>query len=119
VVNASDGAHLIDGTGLDYALTNEPPPGLPELSVITVSPDDPTTRAAITVLDAIPQPLRAEVIKLSAQRPSDVELTLSDDRTVRWGSADDSARKAAVLAALLTRPGSVYDVVTPDFPTVS
>jgi cell division protein FtsQ len=119
VVNASDGTHLIDGTGLDYAVTNAPPPGLAELSVITVSPDDSTTRAAVTVLSAIPQPLRAQVIRVSAQRPGHVELALTDDRTVRWGSADDSVRKAAVLAALLTRPGSVYDVATPDFPTVS
>ena len=44
---------------------------------------------------------------------------LANGKTVRWGNADDSARKAAVLAALMTRPGKVYDVSSPDLPTVS
>jgi cell division protein FtsQ len=38
---------------------------------------------------------------------------------IKWGNARDNARKAAVLAPLLTRPGKTYDVATPDFPTVS
>jgi cell division protein FtsQ len=38
---------------------------------------------------------------------------------VRWGADADDARKAAVLAPLLTRPGSTYDVSTPDLPVVS
>lgn len=119
VVSQSDGVHLVDGTGLDYAVVKQPPAGLPELAVDTVSPDDPATRSAVEVLGAIPQQLRAQVVKVTAATPGNVQLILADGRTVKWGSAENSERKAAVLAALLTQPGKVYDVATPDFPTLS
>jgi cell division protein FtsQ len=48
-----------------------------------------------------------------------VRLKLRNGKTIKWGDAQDNDRKAAVLAPLLTRPGRTYDVVTPDFPTVS
>lgn len=113
------GVHLVDATGLDYEIVKEAPPGLPELQLSNVRPDDPATRAAVTVLTAIPQQLRAQVVAVTAKTPGDVRLILADERVVKWGSAEDSQRKAAVLAALLTRPGKTYDVATPDFPTVS
>jgi cell division protein FtsQ len=115
----SDGVHLVDGTGLDYEVVKQAPPGLPELEVSTATPEDPPTRAAVAVLAAIPQQLRAQLVKVSARTPGDVQLNLADGRLVKWGGADRSERKAAVLAALLTRPGKTYDVATPDFPTVS
>jgi cell division protein FtsQ len=37
---------------------------------------------------------------------------------VRWGPDEEAERKASVLVALLTRPGRVYDVTSPDLPTV-
>jgi cell division protein FtsQ len=119
VVPAGDGVHLVDATGLDYEVAKAAPAGLPELVVARVAPDDPVTRAAMAVLDTIPRQLRAQVVRVSAKTPGSVELTLGDGRAVRWGSAENSERKAAVLAPLLTRPGTVFDVTTPDFPTVS
>jgi cell division protein FtsQ len=119
LVRGGDGIHLVDGTGLDYETVKAPPAGLPELALATVRPDDPATQAAVAVLAAIPKQLRAQLVKVSARTPGDVQLTLADGRTVKWGSADESPRKAAVLAPLLTRPGTTYDVATPDFPTVS
>ena len=44
--------------------------------------------------------------------------TLTDGRTVFWGGGEDSAAKAAVLGALLSRPGRHYDVSTPSVVTV-
>jgi cell division protein FtsQ len=38
---------------------------------------------------------------------------------VRWGSAEDSARKAEVLTVLLRVPAAVYDVSVPELPTTS
>ncbi len=112
-------AHLVDSTGLDYATAKTRPSGLPTLAISGVGPDDPATKAAVTVLGAIPKQLKAQVTQVSAGTPGDVRLTLSDGRVVKWGNAQGSARKAAVLAPLLTRPGTTYDVATPDFPTVS
>jgi cell division protein FtsQ len=47
-----------------------------------------------------------------------VTLTLTDGRTVVWGTTDRTDEKAEKLAALLTQPGKVYDVSSPDLPTV-
>jgi cell division protein FtsQ len=110
--------HLVDETGLDYAITATVPKGLPTLAMEDVRPDNPATAAAVTVLTAIPPQLRAKVVTVSARTPGDVRLTLADRRVVKWGNARDNARKAAVLAPLLTRPGKTYDVATPEFPTV-
>lgn len=111
--------HLIDATGLDYAVTKTAPKGLPTLAMDDVRPDNPATKAAVTVLTAIPKQLRAKVVTVSAKTPGDVRLTLADRRVIKWGNARDNARKAAVLAPLLTRPGKTYDVATPEFPTVA
>ena len=119
VMVAQDGGHLIDGTGLDYEVVEVIPPGVPELVVSVARPDDPATTAAVTVLAVIPPQLRAQVVKVSAATPGNVRLNLADGRLVKWGGAEGSERKAAVLAPLLTRPGKVYDVATPEFPTVS
>lgn len=114
-----DEVHLVDATGLDYAVAKTRPAGLPLLAMSGVRPQDPATRSAVAVLGAIPKQLEKQVVQVTAGTPGDVQLTLSDGRVVKWGNAENSARKAAVLAPLLTRPGKVYDVATPDFPTVS
>jgi cell division protein FtsQ len=119
VLMVGSAVHLIDATGLDYAVTRTRPPDLPTLAMTGVRPDNPATRAAVTVLGAIPEQLKAKVTQITARTAGDVRMTLSDGRTIKWGNARNNQRKAAVLAPLLTRPGTVYDVASPDFPTVS
>ncbi len=114
VIIAPDGAHLVDVTGKDYATVVQPPDGLPELKV---SPD--AVAAAVTVLTQVPEALRNDVLSVTADSPSDVRLTLSGGREARWGSPEDTSRKAAVLAVLMTRKGTVFDVSSPELPTVS
>lgn len=114
----TDGTRLVDAQGLDFATVAEPPPGLPELR----TGSGEATVAAASVLVTLSGPgqegLWAELLAVRADGPNDVQLVLRGDRTVRWGSAERSDRKAQVLAALLTQPGSVYDVVSPDLPTI-
>lgn len=119
VLRAGAEVHLVDGTGLDYAKVAVAPPGLPTLAMADVRPDNAAAKAAVTVLTAIPKQLKDQVTTVTAETPGNVRLTLADGRLVKWGNANENARKAAVLAALLTRPGTTYDVATPDFPTVS
>lgn len=116
---AGDGIRLVDATGIEYATVADPPSGVPELRVADGGPADPAAMAAINVLVALPQQLRAPVVAVSAHSPTDVVLSLEDGREVRWGGVESADRKAAVLAALLTRPGQVYDVSSPNLPTVS
>jgi cell division protein FtsQ len=119
VVPEAGGVHLVDSSGLDYATVTTVPTGLPKIQLTSVSPTDPTTQAVVRVLVALPAQLKAQLLVMGAKTPGSVTLTLTGGRTVRWGNAADSARKSAVLAALMTRPGKVYDVSSPDLPTIS
>ncbi len=119
---AGQGVALVDGTGFAYRTMPAPPPGIPRLVLglgIAASPSDPTTVAAVRVLAALPADLRGRITELRAVSPYDVSFTLDGGRTVRWGADADDARKAAVLGPLLGRPGSTYDVSSPDLPVVS
>ncbi|MDD7940545.1 FtsQ-type POTRA domain-containing protein [Actinomycetospora lutea] len=115
------GVVLIDATGFGYRTMPARPPGVPALILppgVLPSPDDPGTRSAADVVVALPASLRADLLEVRANGPYDVAFLLTGEREVRWGADGDNERKAAVLAALLTRPGSVYDVSTPDLAVV-
>ncbi|MDD7921837.1 cell division protein FtsQ/DivIB [Actinomycetospora callitridis] len=115
------GVLLVDATGFGYRTMPERPPGIPALTLppgMIPSPDEPATRAAADVAVALPAALRAEVVEVRANGRFDVGFVLTGGREVRWGADADNERKAAVLAALLTRPGVAYDVSTPDLAVV-
>ena len=112
------GPVLVDATGMAYQNAPRPPPALPRLAAARVAPDDPATRAGLAVLAVLPPPVRERLREVRAEGPSEVTLLLAGGRQVRWGSADDSERKAAVLAALLSQPGTIFDVSAPGLPTI-
>ena len=121
------GLMLVDRTGVPYEQAPEVPPALPHLNVSitgTITPGDVQTTAGLGVLAALPDAVRSQVLTITVIAPAatgglpTVELALSDDRRVVWGSAENSQRKAAVLTALLTERGSVFDVASPDLPTI-
>ncbi len=112
-----DGPHLFDRDGVDFA-TAPPPPGLPYIDVDNPGPSDPPTRAALEVMTALRPEVVAQVSRVAAPSVASVTLTLTDGRTVVWGTTDRTDEKAEKLAALLTQPGKVYDVSSPDLPTV-
>jgi cell division protein FtsQ len=117
--NGPGGVHLVDATGDDYATVAAAPPGLPTIAVPHVAPNDPATQAVFAVIAAMPQQLRPILVTISAQTPDSVRFALNNGKTVIWGDAGDAAHKSAVLAALLSQPGKVYDVSAPDLPTIS
>ncbi|MFC4943491.1 cell division protein FtsQ/DivIB [Pseudonocardia sp. GCM10023141] len=115
------GDQLVDGGGAVYP--GPVPPGLPRLTMTFAGPDDPATHAALTALGDLPPAVRPQVLSIDARAdapgaPSQVSFGLTDDRQVRWGDPDRGKDKAAVLVPLLTRPGRVYDVSSPDLATV-
>lgn len=115
--DAPEGTHLMDASGVAYAI--EPaPPGVPRLTVATPGRDDPATIDALTALTSLPPELRPQVTEVSAGSLSDIHLRLADGRQVVWGSVDGSPRKAAIVMPLLGQPGQVFDVSSPDLPTV-
>ncbi|WHT21357.1 FtsQ-type POTRA domain-containing protein [Crossiella sp. CA-258035] len=118
VFNGAEGPQLVDGTGRAYATVPKPPDGLPVVKVRSAAPDDPAAKAAVDVLAAVPDKLKPEVLEVSAEVPGDVRLQLIGGREVRWGSTADSGRKAQVLEPLLGRPGKIFNISSPDLPTV-
>ncbi|GAA3366387.1 hypothetical protein [Saccharopolyspora gregorii] len=70
-------------------------------------------------LTALPADLRAQVTEVRAERPQNLFLVLAGGRQVHWGESTAADRKAAILVPLLTRSGQVYDVTSPDLPTVA
>jgi cell division protein FtsQ len=112
-----DGPHLFDKDGVDFA-TAPPPPGLAYIDVDHPGPNDPPTRAALQVMTSLSPDVVGQVSRIAAPSVASITLTLTDGRTVVWGTTDRTDEKAEKLGALLTQPGHTYDVSSPDLPTV-
>ncbi len=112
-----DGPHLFDRDGVDFA-TAPPPPNLPYLEADNPGPSDPPTKAALAVMTALRPEVAGQVARVWAPSVAAITLTLVDGREVVWGTTDRTEEKAQKLAALLTQPGQIYDVSSPDLPTV-
>lgn len=117
VVVVTDGNRfeLVDASGVAFRSVTSRPAGLPEARVVGAR-RDVTIRAVVTASAALPGTLRAQVGSISAASPDSITLNLVSGVKVVWGSADDSARKAAVLTVLMRREARVYDVSAPDLP---
>jgi cell division protein FtsQ len=117
VVERADGRWLLDPSGVPYWPVPQVPPGLVLVKVAAPGPDDPTTRAALTVLSALSPELRDKLTAVAAEGLARIRLELADGRTVIWGDDADSPRKARVTLVMLARPARVIDVSAPDLPT--
>ena len=122
VVESAGGRSLVDRDGVLFdTITGGPPPGVVPLTVRDPGPEDAATTAALGALTSLPREVRGQVTALSATSADDVTLTLTDGRTVLWGSAAQTDRKSQVLDALLDQiaagtlePAGTLDVSTPD-----
>lgn len=119
-VSTPTGVALVDSGGVVYPGT--PAPGLPRLNFGAAGPDDPATRAAVAGLAALPDAVRKQVqtvdVTVTGGAPGQVTFGLAGNRQVLWGSDERTADKAAAVVALLTQPGRVFDVTSPDLPTI-
>ncbi|BDV30398.1 FtsQ-type POTRA domain-containing protein [Microbacterium terricola] len=118
VIKSAAGYTLVDAAGVALSTTQEPEAGSPLLRV-TGGVDSPAFAAVGQVMRSLPSSIRKQVTGIRASTPDDVTLRLGGTRTdVVWGSAEDSATKAVVLAkAMKARsPESVsaYDVSSPE-----
>jgi cell division protein FtsQ len=93
------------------------PAGVPVVAGVEVDSFGPDrVNAVLETLDSLPASLRRQVVTVSAPTATSVSFTLSGGATVVWGSTDQGARKATVLAALLHLRARQYDVSAPDAP---
>src|SRR5699024_86569 len=117
-VEVSQGFRLVDRHGVAYRTVDDKSAELPVVLSNDVAVNDQRLEAVAKVLAELPTQLRKRVSTASADSAHTVRFTLGDDTEVIWGDAARSERKARVLAALLTREGTVYDVSSPELPTV-
>ncbi|MFJ5924146.1 cell division protein FtsQ/DivIB [Kitasatospora sp. NPDC092948] len=128
-IRADDGRFVqVDALGVEFATEPQPPSGVPVVALELGGPatdalpviDRPTlVRSAITVAAGLPPDVAKQGGSLTVYSYDDIRLQLPSGPTIRWGSADDTARKSRVLTALLGRKASNYDVSAPDAPAVS
>lgn len=112
---------LIAEDGTPYRPTAVQPAGLMPIALATPGRGDRASAAALTVLKSLqglPPAVLASVVAIAARSDYEVELRLSDGRTVLWGSTIDDARKVQVLPAVLARPGTVFDITDPTLVSV-
>jgi cell division protein FtsQ len=113
VVRAGDGYAYVDAAGVRFGGLGAQPPSLALVRATGTTGRD----SVIGVLAALPAGLRTKVVTATGRSRDSVVLALKDGTTVQWGGPEDSARKLAVLTALLPRKAAHYDVSAPDLPT--
>jgi len=114
-VSSGSGFDLVDAQGVAFTSVADAPKGLVVASI--TGSDDRLRRDVATVVTALPQALRDRAVLISAETPDSIVIELSGGAEVVWGSAENSAQKAQVIAALLSVKASVYDVSSPSHPT--
>ena len=134
VVKQGDTYHTVDSDGVSLLESaTQPDTSVP---LVRFSGDDPQTssefRTISTALSAMPSELLAQVKEAGATSTSSITLTLRDNTTVQWGTAEESELKAKVLLSLRqaiakraqeeksseaqTQKVTVYDVSAPRVP---
>lgn len=118
VVEGSDGFSLLDAEGWRFTLPDvrTPPAGLPRVEV-DPSAESSALEEAAHVVSSLPDSVAGLVDHVEVDTVDQIVLVLKDGRQVKWGSADQSDDKAAVLLALLDQDAQVYDVSVPGMPT--
>lgn len=105
----------VDKTGAVFHTTTKPEPGA--VQATTKGDEQRLLVDVATVVEALPVDVRSQVVMVKADAVDQITLSLTEKRTVVWGSAEQSDVKAQVLAALLSVEASTYDVSAPEHPT--
>lgn len=109
---------LVDSTGTGFLTVASLPEGL---AVVRI-PDDQTPASKRLMADAaqivasLPQSVLAQMASMGAETPDTFTIDLASGAQIFWGSAEESAMKAAVMEGLLNVPATYYDVSSPSHP---
>ncbi|MEE6280243.1 cell division protein FtsQ/DivIB [Georgenia sunbinii] len=119
-LRTEEAIELLDADGVTVATVEEVPEGMAQVDVPRSGERAPQTLTAVlAVLAELPPAVRADVAVAVATGPGAIVLELHDGAEVRWGGAEESELKAAVLEVLRSEPAAVYDVTVPRSPTTS
>jgi cell division protein FtsQ len=116
VVDRGARLQAVDDDGVLFGSYAHPPDDLP---LIATAPDvkSEALAEAARVVTSLRADIAGDVDQVEVESVDRIRLHLSGGRTVMWGSAEQSAEKAAVLAVLLKQPGHEIDVSVPGRPT--
>jgi cell division protein FtsQ len=118
----------VDRDGVRFATVDRAPAGVPLVQLAPVQSASlrhfGTTRllqSAIAVAGDLPDSLRGQATAIRVRSYDGVTVELTRGREVVWGSAQDGARKSAVLVALMKAEPHAehFDVSAPTAPAVS
>jgi cell division protein FtsQ len=118
VPTAPGGFTLVDRAGVPYRVVPKKPAELPLVRIVAPGPNDVNTRSALTVLAALSDDLREQLLAVSVAAPAQIKLELRKDRTVVWGDDTNSDRKSQVATLLLKRADAEIDVSAPSVVTI-
>lgn len=109
----------VDAEGVIFRQYAKMPRGLPRLRMVgQVDPE--VLREGALVVASLPEALAADVRRVEVETVDHITLVMRGGRTVLWGSGEDSADKAAVLAALVKASDDAhFDVSVPGQPVTS
>lgn len=96
----------------------DPVAAAPVARVPVVTAGGDALAEAMKVMVSLPDDLAARIKSLSAKTPDSVNLDLRGGALVHWGSADKATEKVQVLRSLLVHRADVYDVSSPELPTI-
>ena len=113
---------LIDAEGRQLAsVTDREAVQLPLIDGGTDAVNSEVFSSIAEVLEALPESILNQLNHASADSVDSIELSLTNDQSIFWGSSDENQAKALVLEALLSGPqtdppAKVFDVSTPSSP---
>ncbi|KRB75956.1 hypothetical protein ASE01_12975 [Nocardioides sp. Root190] len=106
----------LDADGNAFPAPQRARDGLPRVKV-GAGADRDALREGAAVVAALDGEVAELVDHVEVRTVDEILLHLRDGRLVRWGSADQSEDKAAVLLDLLGQKATTYDVSVPGAPT--
>lgn len=122
IVQDTSGFVLIDSAGRQLGtVADRGAVQLPLIDGGTAAIDSAVFPSITAVLAELPADVLGRLNSASASSPDSIQLSLSGDQKIFWGSAERNAAKARVLTALLAMPPGEppvkeFDVSTPDRP---
>jgi cell division protein FtsQ len=118
VVDIGGRLQAMDAAGVLFRDYQRPPVGMPRVVSSAGAGSEALSQAA-RVISALPSGLAPRVDHVQVRGVDQISLALRGGATVIWGSDDQSAVKAEVLAKLLPHPAQVYDVSVPGQPVTT
>jgi cell division protein FtsQ len=116
VVPRAGGFRGLAPDGVLFRTYDARPPGLPVIRD-QKGADAAALQEAARVVSALPPAVLARVDHVSVATIDQIRLVMRSGRLVKWGDAEQSAKKAEVLAVLMRQSSSMIDVRVPGRPT--